>query len=66
MTEAEWLASEDPAAMLNVPNVDQHRLTAEHVLAIRRRAAAGESFVNIGRDLGFSDSHISAVVKGKV
>ncbi len=43
-----------------------HRLTAEGVMDIRRRAARGESFISIGRDLGFSDSHISAVVKGKV
>ena len=41
------------------------RLTAELVMVIRRRAAAGESYASVARDLGMSATHVSCVARGK-
>ncbi len=45
-------------------NHGSHKLTAELVMTIRRRAAAGESYASIARDLGFSATQVSAVARG--
>ena len=42
------------------------RMTAELVMSVRRRAAAGESYASIARDIGFSATQVSDVARGKV
>ncbi len=46
-------------------NHGSHRLTAELVMEIRRRAASGETYASIARDLGFSQTQVSGVARGK-